>query len=92
MRRQYKIVKNPWIAAVLNFFFPGLGFVYLGQAEFVLGGIVLFGADLTISCVALAASMDTASFIIVWTVFFSLSFLWAILGYISAEYVNKHND
>jgi len=87
-----KKIKDPWVAAILNFFFPGLGFIYLGRAEFIVGGLMLFIVDLMGSCAILVASINPISLAIVWTVVFSLSFLWAVLGYISAEYVNKHYD
>jgi len=43
--------KNPAIAAVLNFFLPGLGFVYLGSPIFIVTGIALF------VCVLLSGSV-----------------------------------
>ncbi len=38
--------KNPWIAAVLNFFFMGLGTLYIGRRK-------LLGAGLTIAALIL---------------------------------------
>jgi hypothetical protein len=38
------LAKNPWIAAALNFFFYGLGYVYLGKR--VIFGVVLFVANI----------------------------------------------
>ena len=38
--------KNPWIAAVLNFFFMGLGTLYIGRRK-------LLGAGLTLAALAL---------------------------------------
>ncbi len=34
--------KSPWIAGILNFFFPGLGFAYLGGTTYLVAGIGLF--------------------------------------------------
>ncbi len=34
--------KNPWLAAILNFLFPGIGFAYLGSVPLIIAGIVLF--------------------------------------------------
>jgi len=31
--------RNPWIAAILNFFVPGTGFAYLGSPSLLLGGV-----------------------------------------------------
>ena len=39
-------MKRPWIAAVLNFFFMGLGYLYTGKRP-------LLGAGLTIAALAL---------------------------------------
>jgi hypothetical protein len=38
--------KNPWIAAVLNFFFMGLGTLYIGRRK-------LTGVGLTLAAIAL---------------------------------------
>lgn len=43
--------KNPWVAAILNFFLHGIGFAYLGSAPLILGGIVLFISDLCIGII-----------------------------------------
>jgi hypothetical protein len=37
--------KNPWIAAILNFFLPGIGFAYLGTPILILGGAFFFIFD-----------------------------------------------
>jgi zinc-ribbon domain len=39
--------KNPWLAALLNLFFPGLGYVYIGIGRS--GAQVVFGVIITIS-------------------------------------------
>ena len=82
MKKKKKINKNPLIAAILNFLFPGLGFVYLSTPEFVILGSILFFIDLILSIVFITVPLF-------WLIGFCLSFFWAILGYISAEYVNQ---
>ena len=37
--------KNPWIAAILNFLLPGMGFVYLGTPILILAGVTYFLFD-----------------------------------------------
>jgi hypothetical protein len=37
------MMKNPWIAAVLNFFFMGLGTLYVGRRK-ALGAALIVGA------------------------------------------------
>ena len=39
--------KNPWIAAVLNFFFMGLGTLYIGQRKLTGFGLTLAALVLT---------------------------------------------
>ncbi len=43
--------KNPWVAAVLNFIFPGIGFAYLGSSVLILFGIVLFVSNVVIQII-----------------------------------------
>lgn len=88
MGKRRKKIKNPWLAAILNFLFPGLGFIYLKKLEFVTFGIIVFLVSLAISCAVLANPSILLNSI-TWTVDISLSLLWAVLGYISAEYVNE---
>jgi hypothetical protein len=39
--------KNPWIAVVLNFFFMGLGTLYIGRRKFLGAGLTLAALVLT---------------------------------------------
>ena len=34
-------MKKPWLAALLNFILPGLGFIYVGTVGWIIGGIIL---------------------------------------------------
>jgi hypothetical protein len=43
--------KNPWLAAILNFFFPGIGFAYLGSVPLIVAGIALFVSDVVIGVI-----------------------------------------
>lgn len=43
--------KNPWVAAILNFIFPGIGFAYLGSSVLVVFGIALFISNLVIQII-----------------------------------------
>jgi len=52
--------KNPWIAAILNFFFPGIGFAYLGSATLIVSGIVLFISDLVIDVIYMRHTVGMA--------------------------------
>jgi hypothetical protein len=42
-----KLKKNPWIAAVLNFILPGIGYLYLGQRK-IFGALVFISVVLQI--------------------------------------------
>jgi lipid-A-disaccharide synthase-like uncharacterized protein len=52
--------KNPWVAAILNFFFPGIGFAYLGSAALIVSGIVLFVSDLVIGIIYMRHTVGMA--------------------------------
>ena len=53
--------KNPWVAAILNFVFPGIDFAYLGSAALILSGIVLFISDLAIGIICYKHTVGMAS-------------------------------
>ena len=53
--------KNPWVAAILNFLFPGMGFAYLGSTALILAGIVLFVSDFAITIIYAKYTMGMAS-------------------------------
>jgi lipid-A-disaccharide synthase-like uncharacterized protein len=53
--------KNPWVAAILNFVFPGIGFAYLGSAPLILAGIVLFVSDFAITIIYAKYTMGMAA-------------------------------
>jgi hypothetical protein len=40
--------KNPWIAAALNFFFPGSGYIYTGRRRLLGAGFLLGAIGLTV--------------------------------------------
>jgi|GEM_PF-1114547 len=67
--------KNPWIAAILNFVFPGIGFAYLGSTAFILAGIILFISDLAIEIIYYKHTVGMASRPSYW--------VWSILGVLS---------
>ena len=50
--------KSPWVAGVLNFFFPGLGFAYLGGTTYLIAGIGLFVVVLISGIMELGASIE----------------------------------
>jgi len=79
--------KNPWIAAIGNFLFQGIGFIYLEATPFVLIGAILFVYTL----IGTAINWSTSTFLDPLTVIstFVHASLWAALGYVCAEYVNK---
>jgi hypothetical protein len=76
--------KNPWIAAVLNFFFMGLGTLYIGRRK-------LLGAGLTVAALALThveLQLQTAApalFPIMFAAVFIANTVLAIDGYNEAK-------
>ena len=67
--------KNPWVAAILNLLFPGIGFAYLGSTALILAGIVLFVSDLAIGIIYYKHTVGMASRPSYW--------VWSILGGLS---------
>lgn len=52
--------KKPWLAAILNFVFPGIGFAYLGSVPLIVAGIALFVSDVAISVIYVKYTMGMA--------------------------------
>ena len=77
--------KNPWIAAILNFLIPGIGFIYLGTTPFIIGGAILFVFEILVVAITWEIVFDP----LMMSLSFLFSFFWAALGYVAAEYVNK---
>ena len=80
-------MKNPWIAAVLNFFLMGPGTLYNGRRK-------LIGAGLTLGAIALTyveLNIQTAApamFPIMFVAVFVINTLLAIDGYREAKAIN----
>ena len=53
--------KNPWVAAILNFFLPGVGFAYLGSVPLIVAGYALFISDLAIGVIYYKHTVGMAS-------------------------------
>ncbi len=53
--------KSPIVAAMLNFFLPGIGFAYLGRPGLIIGGVLFFIAATLDSLRRLADIFDPAS-------------------------------
>jgi len=67
--------KNPWLAAILNLLFPGIGFAYLGSTALILAGIVLFISDLAIGIIYYRHTVGMASRPSYW--------VWSVLAALS---------
>ena len=67
--------KNPWVAAILNFFLPGIGFAYLGGPALIVSGIVLFvsGAAIEVIYMRHTAGMASTPSYWVWSALAALS-------------------
>lgn len=83
-------MKNPWIAAVLNFFFMGPGTLYNGRRK-------LFGAALTLGAIALTyveLQLKTAApelYPIMFGTVLFVNLFFAIDGYQEAKMINENN-
>lgn len=67
--------KNPWVAAILNLFLPGVGFAYLGSVPLVIAGYVLFISDLAIGVIYYKYTVGMASTPSYW--------VWSVLAALS---------
>lgn len=76
--------KNPWAAAVLNFFLPGIGFAYLGEGRYIAIGLALLAlslAEYTLFPWLLANPLYLLLGLL-------LDLVYAALAYVAAEHVN----
>lgn len=73
--------KKPWIAAVLNLIFPGVGFFYIGSTKSIIGGMILF--LLTLQGLSVNPVHPGAG---------GWAIIWAIIGYYVAKRHNKRNE
>ncbi|MGB9693331.1 MAG: hypothetical protein ACPLYF_00640 [Fervidobacterium sp.] len=81
--------KNPWVVVILNFFLPGIGFIYLGTVPFVIGGALLF-VFTTSATIAFWNELFYPSTLTLIDSLYDV-FLLATFGYVSAKYINmKH--
>lgn len=80
--------KDPWLTAILNFLFGGLGFVYLGTPVLVGVGFLLFIIEILEVIVALSVrrSVDLWPFLLIGLV---NAIALATLGYVATDYVNR---
>jgi len=84
--------KNPWVAAILNFFLPGVGFAYLGSAPLVIAGYVLFISDLAIGVIYYKHTVGMASrpSYWVWSVLAALSL--AVITFVLTKFRNRSSE
>jgi hypothetical protein len=84
--------KNPWVAAILNLLFPGVGFAYLGSAPLIIAGCVLFISDLAIGVIYYKFTVGMASTpsYWVWSVLAALAL--AVITFVLTGMRNKGVD
>jgi hypothetical protein len=76
--------KNPWIAAILNFFFWGLGTLYVGR-RMAVGGL-MFATSLWATYVEnFVVGSASPHFVPLFSVFFLVGTAMAIDGYQEAQ-------
>jgi len=82
--------KNPWIAAILNFLFPGIGFAYIGTTMLVVWGVLFCITDIILTIVVaiiLTKHMIANLFLIPFQILCAFSF--AGIAFAVAEIYNK---
>jgi hypothetical protein len=82
--------KNPWLAAILNFFFPGIGFAYLGSATLIVSGIILFISDLVIEVIYVRHTVGMADRPSYWLFSILGALALAVITFIITKNLNKN--
>ena len=83
-------MKKPWISALLNFFFMGLGYIYNGQKKMI-GLLFTIGAiGLTYVELSIQKPLPNLYFIMFGSVFIANT-AFAIDGYKEALLINQKN-
>ena len=82
--------KNPWVAAILNFFLPGIGFAYLGSSILIIAGIAYlitsFVTEIMLHKQIMALLAERPSFL----VFAVLAeFSWAVITFALTKIYNR---
>lgn len=90
--------KTPWLAGLLNFLVPGVGFLYLAEPFYIVVGIVVLlgvflrglGSGLSLLQVGLGSfRMPHAGPYWASTFWPTLAVILAVLGYIGAKQINQ---
>ncbi len=85
MRPMKKRYKYPWLAAILNFIIPGLGYLYTGKRMIFGGGLIL------LSVIYVSSTLNADMTYLDWAVGIPLSLLFAYDGYQTALEFNKRS-
>jgi len=81
--------KNPWVTAILNFLFPGLGFIYIGTTEYIAIGSILFIIDIFSTIILFPLIFHYIYYMVITIISISLGIFFATLGYIATEKYNE---
>ena len=82
--------KNPWVAAILNFFLPGIGFAYLGSPVLVVWGISYLVFSLVTEIMIHKQFMAVAVAKPIFLLFAALAdFSWAAITFALTKIYNK---
>ena len=84
--------KNPWVAAILNLIFPGIGFAYLGSAPLIVGGIVLFISDLSIGIIYYKHTVGMAERPSYWVFSILGALALAVITFALTKTINKSSS
>ena len=84
--------KNPWVAAILNLIFPGIGFAYLGSAPLIVGGIVLFISDLYMGIIYYRHTVGMAGRPSYWVFSILGALALAVITFALTKIINKSSS
>ena len=81
--------KNPWVAAILNFILPGIGFAYLGSAVLVVFGIALFISSIIIQIIYYQHTVGMAERPVFWIFSGVAELSLAVITFVLTQIRNK---
>ena len=81
--------KNPWVTAILNFLFYGLGFIYIGTTEYIIIGIILAIIGILLTIISLPFMVNAYMMVLIFITSIGFSCIFAVLGYVLTEKYNE---
>jgi hypothetical protein len=82
--------KNPWLAAILNLLFPGIGFAYLGSVPLIVAGIALSVSTIYLAVLYVKYTMGMAERPSYWVFSILSSLALAVIAFVLTKKLNRN--